>query len=224
MPVLVVSVADKDPRLKQFGMRTLSKPLDRDALLANVSDLLTEDEKRPVLVIDDDPKIRRQTCELLHSEGYLTVEARNGREGLALARSENPTLVLCDITMPEMNGHRVVEALRQESATAHLPFVFLTGWSDRTDQRTGMNLGADDYLVKPVEPAELLSTIAARLRRRVLFLGRQVAPQGVGMHQQHQQQRPHGEHHRVDAPAGGGLGRGKHQPWTFGITHLRLLS
>jgi len=119
-----------------------------------------------ILVIDDDSKMRQQTCALLQSEGYATVEARNGREGVALARSERPTLVLCDITMPEMNGHRVVEALRQDGTTQHLPFIFLTGWSERSDQRTGMNLGADDYLVKPVEPADLLAAVAARLRRR----------------------------------------------------------
>jgi DNA-binding NarL/FixJ family response regulator len=119
-----------------------------------------------ILVIDDDPKIRGQTCALLQSEGYATVEARNGREGVALARTERPALVLCDITMPEMNGHRVVEALRQDPATAHLPFIFLTGWSEKSDLRTGMNLGADDYLVKPVEPLELLGAVSARLRRR----------------------------------------------------------
>lgn len=119
-----------------------------------------------ILVIDDDPKLRGQTCALLRSEGYTTVEARNGREGVALARTEKPALVLCDITMPEMNGHRVVEALRQDPATAHLPFIFLTGWGELTDLRTGMNLGADDYLVKPVEPADLLAAVQARLRRR----------------------------------------------------------
>lgn len=119
-----------------------------------------------ILVIDDDPKIRGQTCALLRSEGYVTVEARNGREGVTLARDERPALVLCDITMPEMNGHRVIEALRGDSATAHLPFIFVTGWSERSDLRTGMNLGADDYLVKPVEPAELLAAVSARLRRR----------------------------------------------------------
>ena len=87
-------------------------------------------------------------------------------EGVTLARKEKPALVLCDITMPEMNGHRVVEALRADAATAHVPFIFLTGWGERNDLRTGMNLGADDYLVKPVEPADLLSAVEARLRRR----------------------------------------------------------
>ncbi len=119
-----------------------------------------------ILVIDDDAKMRRQMAALLAAEGYQPIEARHGREGVELARREKPALVLCDITMPEMNGHRVLEALRADVTTAHLPFVFLTGWSEREDQRTGMNLGADDYLVKPVEPADLLAAVSARLRRR----------------------------------------------------------
>lgn len=119
-----------------------------------------------ILVIDDDAKMRRQMGALLVAEGYQVVEARNGREGVELARTETPALVLCDITMPEMNGHRVLEALRADAATAHLPFVFLTGWGEREDLRTGMNLGADDYLVKPVEPHDLLTAVSARLRRR----------------------------------------------------------
>ncbi len=135
-------------------------------LLYNVSPAAKLRTVEKILVIDDDPKIRKQTCALLQTEGYATIEARNGREGITLARSEKPTLVLCDITMPEMNGHRVVETLRQDPATAHLPFIFLTGWSEKSDQRTGMNLGADDYLVKPVEPLDLLGAVQARLRRR----------------------------------------------------------
>jgi DNA-binding NarL/FixJ family response regulator len=119
-----------------------------------------------ILVIDDDAKLRRQILDLLAGEGYATVEARNGREGVALAQSEKPDLVLCDITMPEMNGHRVLTALREQSGTAHVPFIFLTGWGEREDLRTGMNLGADDYLVKPFEAGDLLSAVSARLRRR----------------------------------------------------------
>ena len=119
-----------------------------------------------ILVIDDDAKVRRQMAALLAAEGYETVEARNGREGVDLAKKESPDLVLCDITMPEMNGHRVLESLRADAVTAHLPFIFLTGWGEREDLRTGMNLGADDYLVKPIEPADLLTAVQARLRRR----------------------------------------------------------
>jgi len=119
-----------------------------------------------ILVIEDDAKMRRHMSALLASEGYQTCEARNGREGVELIKLEKPDLILCDITMPEMNGHRVLESVRADAATAHLPFIFLTGWAEREDLRTGMNLGADDYLVKPVEPAELITAVKARLRRR----------------------------------------------------------
>ena len=109
--------------------------------------------------------MRKQIAALLVAEGYETVVARNGREGVALAAQEKPSLVLCDITMPEMNGHRVLEAVRADAAIAHLPFIFLTGWGEKEDLRTGMNLGADDYLVKPVEPVDLLAAVKTRLRR-----------------------------------------------------------
>lgn len=118
-----------------------------------------------ILVIDDEAKLRKQFAALLSLEGFTVIEARNGREGVELARKENPDLVVCDITMPEMNGHRVLETLRGEPRTAHLPFIFLTGWSERGDVRTGMDLGADDYLVKPVDPVEFISSVQARLRR-----------------------------------------------------------
>ena len=118
-----------------------------------------------ILVIDDEAKLRKQFVALLSLEGFTVIEARNGREGVELARKEKPDLVVCDITMPEMNGHRVLETLRAEALTAHLPFIFLTGWNEKEDLRTGMNLGADDYLVKPVDPAEFISSVQARLRR-----------------------------------------------------------
>jgi DNA-binding NarL/FixJ family response regulator len=119
-----------------------------------------------ILVIDDDMRMRRLISRVLVSAGYVVQEARNGREGVAAANLEPPDLVVCDITMPEMNGHRVLQTLREAPATAHLPFIFLTGWGERDDLRTGMNLGADDYLVKPVDPGELLAAVQARLRRK----------------------------------------------------------
>ena len=121
-----------------------------------------------ILVIDDDTKLRGHFIELLRLDGYEVLEARNGREGVDKAKRERPDLVLCDITMPEMNGHRVLETLRSEPATANLPFVFLTGWNEVEDVRTGMNLGADDYLTKPVTPEDLLTAVRARLRRAEL--------------------------------------------------------
>ena len=119
-----------------------------------------------ILVIDDESRMRKLVVEALAGEGYLTVEAQNGREGVALAGRESPDLIVCDITMPEMNGHRVLQTLRDQPATAQIPFIFLTGWSEREDVRAGMNLGADDYLVKPVDPTELLAAVRSRLRRQ----------------------------------------------------------
>ena len=117
-------------------------------------------------MIDDEARMRKLVVEALTGEGYLTVEAQNGREGVALAGRESPDLIVCDITMPEMNGHRVLQTLRDQPATAQIPFIFLTGWSEREDVRAGMNLGADDYLVKPVDPTELLAAVRSRLRRQ----------------------------------------------------------
>lgn len=127
-----------------------------------------------ILVIDDDARLRQHFAEILRLDGHQVIEARNGREGIELARKESPDLVLCDITMPEMNGHRVLETLRASPATAALPFIFLTGWSEQEDVRTGMNLGADDYLTKPVVPDDLLAAVRARLRRAELTV--QAAP------------------------------------------------
>jgi DNA-binding NarL/FixJ family response regulator len=118
-----------------------------------------------ILVIDDEAKLRAQAAELLRLENYEVTEARNGREGVEFARRAPPDLIVCDITMPEMNGHRVLETLRGDPKTAHVPFIFLTGWGEKGDVRAGMNLGADDYLVKPVDPAELFAAVSARLRR-----------------------------------------------------------
>jgi DNA-binding NarL/FixJ family response regulator len=121
-----------------------------------------------ILVVDDEAKLRTQFAALLRLEGYDILEGRNGREGVEIATRELPDLIICDISMPEMNGHRVLGAIRAEPTTAHLPFIFLTGWGERDDVRAGMNLGADDYLVKPVEPADLIAAVAARLQRLAL--------------------------------------------------------
>lgn len=118
-----------------------------------------------ILIIDDDARLRQHFAEILRLDGHGVIEARDGREGVDLARREAPDLVLCDITMPGMNGHRVLENLRAEPRTAALPFIFLTGWNEQEDVRTGMNLGADDYLTKPVTPDDLLAAVRARLRR-----------------------------------------------------------
>ena len=121
---------------------------------------------KKILVIEDHAQMRRNLVTILTMEGYVALAAANGREGLALAGSEMPDLILCDILMPEMDGHQVLQALRANPKNAATPFVFLTAKGEKTDQRTGMNLGADDYLVKPVSRDELIASVEARLMRK----------------------------------------------------------
>ncbi|HEX2100478.1 MAG TPA: response regulator transcription factor [Candidatus Synoicihabitans sp.] len=118
-----------------------------------------------ILVIDDDPRLRAQCATLLRLEGFEVLEAGDGRAGLAQVETSRPDLIVCDVTMPRMNGHAALEALRADPQTRHTPFIFLTGNGEMSDLRVGMNLGADDYLVKPVEPEQLLTAVRTRLQR-----------------------------------------------------------
>jgi DNA-binding NarL/FixJ family response regulator len=101
-------------------------------------------------------------------EGYDVLEAPDGAEGIRLAHEELPDLILCDIMMPDRDGYEVLQAVRVNRATATTPFIFLTAKGEKRDLRAGMNLGADDYLVKPTPRNELLEAIHARFDRQRL--------------------------------------------------------
>ena len=120
---------------------------------------------KSILVIEDEPEMRRNITALLRYHDYRPIVAENGRVGVALAQQEKPDLVLCDVMMPELDGHGVLQALRQNPELALIPFIFLTARGEKDDLRSGMNLGADDYLTKPVANADLIRAIEARLRR-----------------------------------------------------------
>ncbi|MBX3745066.1 MAG: response regulator transcription factor [Verrucomicrobiae bacterium] len=120
---------------------------------------------KTVLVIEDEPEMRRNITRLLKLEGYEAIPAEDGRAGLELARRSRPDLILCDVMMPAMDGHEVLQALRSEPEGRSVPFIFLTAKGEKADLRGGMNLGADDYLTKPVDNDELLAAVAARLLR-----------------------------------------------------------
>lgn len=120
---------------------------------------------KTILVIEDQPDMRENIATILDIENYAVIEAANGREGLVLAREEKPVLILCDVMMPELDGHGVLQALRQDRTIGGTPFIFLTARGETRDLREGMNLGADDYLMKPVSAQDLLSAVSARLER-----------------------------------------------------------
>lgn len=118
-----------------------------------------------VLVIEDDTLVRSNILDLLEAEGYRGIAAENGERGVEVAVQQLPDLVICDVSMPGIDGFEVFEILSAQPATAVIPVIFLSARADRSDVRRGMSLGAGDYLTKPFTRRELLDSIQARLRR-----------------------------------------------------------
>lgn len=125
--------------------------------------------KKSILIIEDNTDMLENISELLELTGYQTLKANNGKEGLVLAHKYNPDLVLCDIMMPELDGYGVLRAMENIPDLLGTPFIFLTAKADKTDFRRGMDLGADDYLVKPFDGDELLRVVIARLKKNELI-------------------------------------------------------
>jgi DNA-binding NarL/FixJ family response regulator len=118
-----------------------------------------------ILIIEDHAPMRRSLETVLEMEGFRVTAAENGRIGVESALATPPDLILCDIQMPELDGHGVLRSLRADSRTQLVPLIFLTAWGERHDIRAGMSAGADDYLVKPVDRQELLDAVRIRLAR-----------------------------------------------------------
>lgn len=123
-----------------------------------------------ILVIEDELLVRENILERLEAEGFDILEAENGLVGVELALEKKPDLIICDVMMPEMDGYGVLSMLRQNSATATIPFIFLTAKADKVDVRQGMELGADDYLTKPFTRNELLGAISTRLEKKAVLV------------------------------------------------------
>jgi signal transduction histidine kinase len=120
---------------------------------------------KKILVIEDSRSTRESTLNFLTAHGFAAIAAENGRQGIAIAHTYLPDMVLCDVMMPELDGYHVLSALRQHPLTATTPFIFLTARSTKEDFRQGMELGADDYLTKPFTSVELLAAITSRFAK-----------------------------------------------------------
>jgi DNA-binding LytR/AlgR family response regulator len=118
-----------------------------------------------ILVIDDDEDFRSFVMRFLAKNGFEPLGAVDGQQGLSLAAQAAPDLVLCDLEMPEMDGYQFLAALQRDPTLTSIPVIFLTGRSEPAQVRLGMNLGADDYLTKPVNTEDLCNAIKARLAR-----------------------------------------------------------
>jgi DNA-binding NarL/FixJ family response regulator len=131
---------------------------------------------KKILVIEDEPEMRRNITALLRFKKYEPIAAENGRLGVEMARREKPDLILCDVMMPELDGYAVLRALQTDARLALIPFIFLTAKGEKDDLRSGMNLGADDYLTKPVANNDLVQAIEARLSRSARQAKREFKP------------------------------------------------
>jgi two-component system, sensor histidine kinase and response regulator len=119
-----------------------------------------------ILVIDDDIDVREQVMRTLLMAFFEATTASNGQDGVAKALENPPDLIICDMMMPIMDGQQVLAELRQHPETASTPFIFLTAVDSRQTVRQSMNLGADDYLFKPIQVDDLLNAVTARLKHR----------------------------------------------------------
>jgi CheY-like chemotaxis protein len=116
-----------------------------------------------VLVVDDDPQVLRLLRVNFELEGYDVAAASSGKEALETIAAEAPDVVVCDVMMPGMDGFEVVRRIRSNEATAGLPIVMLSAKAMGSDARKGLEAGADEYVTKPFDPAELIEVVARLL-------------------------------------------------------------
>ena len=143
--------------------------------LAELNRVLAEDQgerrkvggKQRILIVDDDRMIRTLVKLLLERDGYIVLQAENGREGIDMTRLERPDLVITDLMMPDVDGYQVLTALREEASLSMLPVIVLTAETGGTVERTVLDLGADDYLVKPFDEDVLLQRVRSVFVRQM---------------------------------------------------------
>lgn len=116
-----------------------------------------------ILIIEDEDFIRENISEMLNLSGYEVETAINGKDGVDKLSIFQPDLILCDITMPVMNGYQVLETLRNSNEHAHTPFIFLTSMANPAEIREGLSIGANDYITKPFRFNDLILAIEQQL-------------------------------------------------------------
>jgi DNA-binding response OmpR family regulator len=124
---------------------------------------------KKVLVIEDNLQIRENTAEILELSNYQVSTAADGKVGIEQALANKPDLIICDIMMPELDGYGVLHMVQKNPELEGTPFIFLTALTEHSEIRKGMLLGADDYIVKPFDPTDLLSAVDRRLKKSEAF-------------------------------------------------------
>ena len=125
-----------------------------------------------IIVIDDDPDVLETVTRVLHADYHDITTAANGAQGIQLIKSRPVDLILCDISMPIVDGYAVFQTIKNDVKTNAIPFVFISARGARSNQRKGMELGADDYLIKPFSAKELLSCVRTQIVKHHLIADR----------------------------------------------------
>jgi len=122
--------------------------------------------KAVILIIEDDPDIQKLLSHSLSQEGWTLLQAKTGEEGLKILKSKNANCILLDIMLPEMDGLKVLKKIKEMEQYKNIPIIMTTAKGEESDIITGLELGADDYVVKPYSPKVLIARIRVALRRQ----------------------------------------------------------
>jgi DNA-binding response OmpR family regulator len=133
-------------------------------------------DRECILIVEDEQWLRAAIKSTLESEGYRVLAAANGKEALSVMEETQPDLILADVAMPNLNGYQLYECVRQNPMWVVIPFIFLTARGMDSDVRYGKEMGVDDYLIKPVNPEDMLAAIRGKLRRARQFIEHPVQP------------------------------------------------
>ncbi|MHB0869923.1 MAG: response regulator transcription factor [Chloroflexota bacterium] len=123
-------------------------------------------QAKKLLLIDDEPAIQTLVRLVMEGDGWQVLVAGEGAPGLALAREQNPDVILLDVALPDLSGLEVCRQLKSDPDTASIPVAMLTAMAQETDRRAAMSLGADDYVTKPWRPAALIARVTSLLEKR----------------------------------------------------------
>jgi signal transduction histidine kinase len=122
-----------------------------------------------ILIVEDTLTIREEIHDILVMEGYTVFEAENGSIGFEIALKKYPDLIISDILMPKLNGFEMYKKLQNNKTTKLIPLIFLSAKAEKSDIRAGMNLGAEDYLTKPIDVEDLLNTVKIKIDKKLLL-------------------------------------------------------
>ncbi|MBN1161262.1 MAG: response regulator [Dehalococcoidales bacterium] len=118
---------------------------------------------KKILIVEDDPSFSRAISHIIEKEGYDVITASNGMAGLRMAKGENPDLLILDVMLPGLDGFEICYQLRQDPLTEKLPIIMLSAKGQEIDKTTGLKVGANEYLTKPIDRALLLEKITSLL-------------------------------------------------------------